>query len=106
MRAALAELSRDDTLFFCARINGIVSGFSPNRSIVARQQRVLIWLCTPAEIDGRRTLPGIDPNPPLANDRFRAAQFVDIAATAGEITPLKSGSTPRRKLEKHGDGHD
>jgi len=57
MRAALAELSRDDALFFCARINAIVSGFSPNRSIVARQQRVLSWLCTPAEIGGRRTLP-------------------------------------------------
>ena len=57
MRGALAELSRDDALFFCARINAIVSGFSPNRSIVARQQRVLSWLCTPAEIDGSRTLP-------------------------------------------------
>ena len=35
----------------------------------------------------------IDPDPPQANDRFGATQFVDIAATAGEITPLNGGST-------------
>jgi hypothetical protein len=35
----------------------------------------------------------VDPDPPLANDRFGATQFVDIGATAGEITPLKGGST-------------
>jgi len=69
MRGALAELSRDNASFFYARINAIVSGFSPNRSIVARQQRVLSWLCTPAEIDGSRTLPGIDPIRPSTSDR-------------------------------------
>jgi hypothetical protein len=36
---ALTELSRDDTLFTCARFNAIVSGFGPDLSNHQRQDR-------------------------------------------------------------------
>src|SRR6266702_6724666 len=47
--ALLASLSRDDTLFHCARTNTIVSGpgnFDPK----ARQQQAVTKLCTSEEI--------------------------------------------------------
>src|SRR5450432_565784 len=38
MRAALGELSSDDALFFCARINALVSGYSPRLTSMERQR--------------------------------------------------------------------
>ena len=38
MRLALAVLSPDDALFFCARINALVSGLGPNQSLTQRQR--------------------------------------------------------------------
>lgn len=38
MRVALAELSRDDALFTCARVNAMVSGFGPNLTHHQRQE--------------------------------------------------------------------
>ena len=45
----LATLSRDDTLFHCARINTIVSGFGDFDN-VPRQQQALNLLCSTAQI--------------------------------------------------------
>lgn len=45
----LAMLSRDDTLFQCARINTIVSGFGDFDN-VPRQQQALNMVCGPAQI--------------------------------------------------------
>ena len=45
----LAMLSRDDTLFQCARINTIVSGFGDFDN-VPRQQQALNMLCGPMQI--------------------------------------------------------
>jgi hypothetical protein len=47
MSAALAELSRDDALFFCARVNAVVSGFGPEFSRLDRQRRALTLLHVP-----------------------------------------------------------
>jgi len=46
----LATLSRDDTLFQCARTNTIVSGFGDFES-VPRQQQALDMLCNQDQID-------------------------------------------------------
>jgi hypothetical protein len=46
----LSTLSRDDTLFFCARVNTLVSG-PGDFDFKGRQQRALSMLCTPGEID-------------------------------------------------------
>ena len=50
MRLALASLSRDDALFFCARINAIVSGFGPEASHLQRQRLAIGKLCSPAQL--------------------------------------------------------
>lgn len=44
--AALEPLSRDDTLFTCARINALVSGFAPERSLHERQKAAVSMLCS------------------------------------------------------------
>jgi hypothetical protein len=49
MQAALAQLSRDDALFACARLNAIVSGFGPGRSVYQRQYDAIGLLCTPQQ---------------------------------------------------------
>jgi hypothetical protein len=41
MRSALTELSRNDALFICARINTIVSGFDGTMSRLDRQRAAL-----------------------------------------------------------------
>jgi hypothetical protein len=46
MREALASLSRDDALFTCARINAVVSGFSPGRTLHQRQTQAAQMLCS------------------------------------------------------------
>lgn len=46
MQAALAQLSRDDALFVCARLNAIVSGFGPDRSVYQRQYEAIGLLCS------------------------------------------------------------
>jgi hypothetical protein len=46
MRAALTPLSRDDALFTCARINAVVSGFSPGRTVHQRQTQAVKMLCS------------------------------------------------------------
>ena len=46
LMAALAPLSRDDTLFTCARINAVVSGFAPERSLHERQTAAVSMLCS------------------------------------------------------------
>ena len=51
----LSELSRDDVLFVCARINTIVCGFG-DPDIKGRQERVLHWLCTDEQIDNINSL--------------------------------------------------
>jgi hypothetical protein len=50
MRAVLDGLSRDDALLFCARINALVSGYSPRLSAVERQAQALSLLCSPHEL--------------------------------------------------------
>jgi hypothetical protein len=51
MRSALALLSRDDALFTCARLNAIVSGFGPDRSVHQRQDQAVSMLeCAPEEL--------------------------------------------------------
>jgi hypothetical protein len=49
MQAALAQLSRDDALFTCARLNAIVSGFGPDRSVYQRQYEAIGLLCSPQQ---------------------------------------------------------
>ena len=46
MQEALAQLSRDDALFVCARLNAIVSGFGPDRSLYQRQYDAIGLLCS------------------------------------------------------------
>jgi len=52
----IATLSRDDTLFYCARVNIQVSGHSLVLRPMERQQRALGVLRTPDEIVGRLNL--------------------------------------------------
>jgi hypothetical protein len=47
MRSALSRLSRDDALFTCARLNAIVSGFGPDRSVHQRQNQAVSMLEVP-----------------------------------------------------------
>lgn len=49
MLAALAELSRDDALCYCARLNAIVSGFDGTTDRVERQRKALALLQVPEE---------------------------------------------------------
>ncbi len=49
MRSALSRLSRDDALFTCARLNAIVSGFGPDRSVHQRQNQAVSMLECPPE---------------------------------------------------------
>ena len=53
LHEVLATLSRDDTLFYCARINIQVSGHSLTLHPMERQQRALKLLHTPDEIIDR-----------------------------------------------------
>ena len=48
--AALQQLSRDDALFTCARLNAVVSGFAPGRSVHARQTQAAQLLCTTPQL--------------------------------------------------------
>lgn len=48
--AALAELSRDDALFFCGRLNALIAGFGPHRNDVERQTAALRWICTEEQL--------------------------------------------------------
>lgn len=50
MCAAIAQLSRDDALFTCARINAIVSGFGPQRDNRERQRHAMSMICSPTQI--------------------------------------------------------
>jgi len=50
LTALLRDLSRTDTLFWCARLNLIVSGHGPDDH-KTRQQRALTRVCTPARIE-------------------------------------------------------
>jgi len=50
MRDALAELSRDDALFFCARVNAIVSGFAGAMTRLERQRAALTLLDVPENV--------------------------------------------------------
>lgn len=50
LRAALAELSRDDALFFCGRLNALVSGFGPQRTDAERQIDALRWIGTADQV--------------------------------------------------------
>jgi hypothetical protein len=50
LHKVIATLSRDDTLFYCARINIQVSGHSLSLGQMARQQRALEVLHAPREI--------------------------------------------------------
>ncbi len=49
MRAALSELSRDDALFFCARVNALISGFDGATDRLDRQRKALALLHLPKE---------------------------------------------------------
>jgi hypothetical protein len=44
--AALAELSRDDALFFCGRLNAMVSGLGAHRGHQERQADAVRWICS------------------------------------------------------------
>jgi hypothetical protein len=57
MQAALAQLSRDDALFACARLNAIVSGFGPDRSVYQRQYEAIGLLCSPQQKSRSQTMP-------------------------------------------------
>ncbi|MDP9007496.1 MAG: hypothetical protein M3N91_02110 [Pseudomonadota bacterium] len=50
MKVALSDLSRNDALFFCARINTIVSGFGGSISRLDRQRAALALLNIPEEV--------------------------------------------------------
>ena len=51
LHEALAQLSRDDALFTCARLNAIVSGYGPERSLHQRQdQAVSLLQCPPEQL--------------------------------------------------------
>lgn len=47
---ALADLSRDDTLVYCAKLNALITGYNPKLSPSERQGIVLRMLCTPDEL--------------------------------------------------------
>jgi hypothetical protein len=50
MRAALMELSRDDALFFCARVNAMIAGFDAGGDRSSRQSNALALLQVPKEV--------------------------------------------------------
>jgi hypothetical protein len=50
LRETLRALSRDDALFTCARINAVVSGFGPGRSVHARQTQAAQLLCSTEQL--------------------------------------------------------
>src|SRR6266478_5330176 len=53
--ATLAELSRDDALFYCGRLNTLISGFGPHRNNHERQTAAVNLVCT---LEQRRALAG------------------------------------------------
>ena len=75
MGAALALLSRDDTLFMCARINALVSGYSPRLSAAERQRRALGLLCSPSELAAINSYAAVH-GPPVA---FFRGQLLELA---------------------------
>jgi hypothetical protein len=83
MRSALSELSRNDALFFCARINTIVSGFDGTMSRLDRQRAALTLLNLPEEtttIDAFIARSGIQTEPVV----FFRGQLLELARWVGK----------------------
>lgn len=59
---ALSRMSRDDALFWCGRVNTIVSG-PGDFDIKGRQQRAITTLCTPLEIERINAFARAQPSP-------------------------------------------
>ena len=83
MLSALAELSRDDALFFCARINAIVSGFDATISRMDRQRAALALLNLPEHI---RTIEASIARRGIANEPavFFRGQILELARWIGK----------------------
>jgi hypothetical protein len=113
MLETLSELSRNDALFFCARLNAIVSGFGGTMSRLDRQRTAVALLAVPREaasIDAFVRRNGITDPPAI----FFRGQLLELARWIGAHcrnqadephTFERQSAGASGSLDLHPDGH-
>ena len=88
----ISALSRDDTLFFCARTNTLISG-PGDFDVKGRQQRALNTLCTREQIDRINVFARAHPAPTAPNVFFRGQMLELIRFAARYCRNLPGDGT-------------
>lgn len=103
IRLALTQLSRDDALFFCARINAIVTGFGAEENHLQRQRQAIQMLCSPAQLRRLNKFAARYGGPDNVKVFFRG-QFLELArwlALFGQNDSADSGTFGDPQVRAH-----